>query len=173
LDPIESESKLNMTEEPLSGPAIGLIITSTPAGRFVYCLDRKLADLTDDNSRCVAYLDTLPFQEGTPLTQNDEHTPTEVATIDSSLCTPDCEVFMAAGDAGTLENRPDWYLDYISEDELSANAPLDETTEDKNAPCDRNRKRNNRRRRLREALTIWNLNEALDQVANRVHITPE
>jgi hypothetical protein len=66
-DPIESESEINTTEEPLSGPAAGLVITSTPAGRFVYWPDRKPADLTDDNSCCVAYLDTLPFQEGTPL----------------------------------------------------------------------------------------------------------
>jgi hypothetical protein len=43
----------------------------------------------------------------------------------------------------------------------------------KNARRDRNRKRNERHRRLQEALPIRNLNEALDQVANRVHTTPE
>jgi hypothetical protein len=102
LDPIESKSELNTIEEPLSGPTAGLVITSTPAGRFVYWPDRKPTDLTHDNSRCVTYLETLPFQEGTPLAPNeDEHTPTEVATTDSSLCTPDREVSMAAGDVGT------------------------------------------------------------------------
>jgi hypothetical protein len=35
-DPIEPEPEINMTEELLSGPAIGLVITCTPAGRFVY-----------------------------------------------------------------------------------------------------------------------------------------
>jgi hypothetical protein len=45
-----------------------LVITSTPAERFVYWPDRKPADLIDGNSRYVAYLDSLPFQEGTPLT---------------------------------------------------------------------------------------------------------
>jgi hypothetical protein len=101
-----------------------LVITSTPTGRFVYWPDRKPADLTDDNSRCVAYLKTLPFQEGTPLAPNeDEHTPAEVATTDSSFRTPDREAFMAAGDAGTSENRSDWYPDDISYDEESANAP--------------------------------------------------
>jgi hypothetical protein len=35
-DSIESESELNTTEEPLSGPAAGLVITSTLASRFVY-----------------------------------------------------------------------------------------------------------------------------------------
>jgi hypothetical protein len=35
-DPEDSESEDNSTEHPLSGPASGLVITSTPAGRFVY-----------------------------------------------------------------------------------------------------------------------------------------
>jgi hypothetical protein len=74
------------------------------------------------------------------LAPNDEQTPTEVVTTDSSLCTPDREVFMAASDVGTLENQLDRYLDDISEDELFANAPPDETTDDKNARRDRNRK---------------------------------
>jgi hypothetical protein len=57
----ESESENHTTEQPLSGPTSGLVITSTPAGRFVYWPDRKLAELTDGNSRCVAYLDSFPF----------------------------------------------------------------------------------------------------------------
>jgi hypothetical protein len=172
--PIRIRVELNTTEELLSGPIAGLVITSTPADRFVYWPDRKPADLTDDNSRCITYLKTLPFQEGTSLAPNeDENTPNEVATTDSSLCTPDRKVFTATGDAGTSEDRPDRYLDDISEDELSANAPPNKTTEDKNARRDRNRKRNDRRRRLREALPIRNLNETPDQVANRVHTTPE
>jgi hypothetical protein len=57
----EPESENTTTEQPLSGPATGLVITSTPAGRFVYWPDCKPADLTDGNSRCVAYLDSLPF----------------------------------------------------------------------------------------------------------------
>jgi hypothetical protein len=32
-----------------------------PVGRFVYWTDRKPADLMDGNSRCIAYLDSLPF----------------------------------------------------------------------------------------------------------------
>jgi hypothetical protein len=81
---------------------------------------------------------------------------------------------MAANETpGPSGTRPDWYLDDISEDELSTNALADETTDDKNARRDRNRKRNKRRRRLRETLPIRNLTEALDQVANRMHTTPE
>jgi hypothetical protein len=74
------------------------------------------------------------------------------------------------GPSGT---RPDRYLDDFSKDELSANAPTDETTDNKNAQRDHNRKQNERRRRLRKTLPIRNLTEALDQVANRVHTTPE
>jgi hypothetical protein len=102
--------------------------------RFIYWPDRKPADLTDGNSRCVAYLDSLPFQEGTPLAPTEEHTPTEVANTDSGLDTPDRQVFMAAGETlGPSGTRPDRYFDDISADELSANAPADETNDDKNA----------------------------------------
>jgi hypothetical protein len=41
LDPEDPESEDNSTEQPLSGPASVLVITSTPAGRFVYWPDRK------------------------------------------------------------------------------------------------------------------------------------
>jgi hypothetical protein len=62
-DPDGPEFENHTTEQPLSGPASGLVITSTPtpAGRFVYWPDRKPADLTDGNSRYVAYLDSLPL----------------------------------------------------------------------------------------------------------------
>jgi hypothetical protein len=173
-DPDEPESENPTTEQPLSGPASGLVITSTPAGRFVYWPDRKSADLTEGNSRCVAYLDSLPFQEGTPLAPAEEHTPTKVATSDSGLGTPDRQVFMAAGETpGPSGSRPDRYFEDISADELSANAPADETNDDKNARREHNRKQNKRRRRLHETLPIRNLAEALDQVESRVHTIPE
>jgi hypothetical protein len=172
-DPVEPKFEVITIEQLLSGPATGLVITSTPIGRFIYWLDRKRADLTDNNSRCVAYLDSLPFQEGTPLAPTEEHTSTEVATTDSGLGTPDRQVFMAAGETpGPSGTRPDRYLDDISEDELSANASADETNDDKNARREHNRKRNEQRKHLRETLPIWNLSETLDQVANRVHTTP-
>jgi hypothetical protein len=63
-DSIKSESDINTNEEPLSGPATGLVITSTPADRFVYWPERERADPTDDNSCCINYHDTLPFQKG-------------------------------------------------------------------------------------------------------------
>jgi hypothetical protein len=172
-DPYELESEISTIEQPLSGPATGLVITSTPARRFVYWPDRKPADLTDGNSRYVAYLDSLPFQEGTPLSPAEEHTPTEVATTDSSLGSPDRQVFMTTNEtpkpSGT---QPDRFLEDISADELSANAPAGETNDDKNAQRERNRKRKERRRRLRESLPIQNT-VALNQVESRVHTTLE
>jgi hypothetical protein len=120
------------------------------------------------------YLDSLPFQEGTPLAPAEEHTETEVVTTDSSLSTPDRQVFMAANETpGPSGTHPDRYFEDISADELSANAPADETNDDKNARRERNTKRNKWRRRLRETLPIRNLTEALDQVESRMHTTPE
>jgi hypothetical protein len=127
-DPEDPKSEDNTTEHPLSGPASGLVITSTPAGRFVYWPDRKPADLISGDSRYVAYIDSLPFQEGTPLARADSNTPTEVAVSESSLGTPDRQVFMAAGDTpGPSGTAQDKYLEDISTDELSADAPANET----------------------------------------------
>jgi hypothetical protein len=59
-DPDEPESKISTTEQPLSGLATGLVITSTVAERFGHWPDRKPADLIDRNSRHIAYLNSLP-----------------------------------------------------------------------------------------------------------------
>jgi hypothetical protein len=97
-----------------------------------------------------------------------------VASSDSSLGIPDRQVFMAAGETpGPPGTRPDHYFEDISADELSTNAPADETNDDKNARRERNMKHNEWCRRLRESLPVRNLIEALDQVANWVHTTPE
>jgi hypothetical protein len=170
----EPKAENTTTEQPLSGPAVGLVITSTPTERFVYWPDCKPADLTNGNSRCVTYLDSLPFQEGTPLAPAEEHTSTEVVTTNSGLGTPDRQVFMATGETpGPSGTCPDRYFEDILADELSTNAPADKTNDNKNARRERNRKRNERRRRLRESLPTRNLTEALDQVESRVHTTPE
>jgi hypothetical protein len=75
-DPEDPESEDNTTEQPLSGPASGLVITSIPAGRIVCWPNRKPADLITRESRDVTNLDSLPFQEGTPLTRAEEYTST-------------------------------------------------------------------------------------------------
>jgi hypothetical protein len=56
-----------------------------------------------------------------------------MATTNSGVSTLGHKVFMAAGKTpGHPGTRPDRCLDDISEDELSANVPADETTDDKN-----------------------------------------
>jgi hypothetical protein len=56
---------------------------------------------------------------------------------------------------------------------MSAEAPADATDANRDARRERNRKRSERHRRLRDSLPIRNLAEALDQVESRVHTTPE
>jgi hypothetical protein len=81
---------------------------------------------------------------------------------------------MAVGDtsgpSGTADDR---YLEDISADELSTDAPADETDANRDARRERNRKQNERRWRFQDSLPIRNLAEALDQVESRVHTTPE
>jgi hypothetical protein len=173
-DTEDPESEDNSTEHPLSGSASGLVITSIPAGRFVYWPDRKPADLISGDSCYVVYIDSIPFQEGTPLARADSNTPTEVAVSESSLGTPDSQLFMAAGDTpGPSGTAQDKYLEDISFDKLSADAPADETPTNRDARRERNRKRSERRWRLRDILPIRNLTEALEEVESRVHTTPE
>jgi hypothetical protein len=173
-NPEDPEPEDNTTEHPLSSPASGLVIMSTPTGRFVYWPDCKPADLISGDSRYVAYLDSLPFLEGTPLARANSYTPTEVARSASSLGNSDRQVFMATGDTpGPSGTATDKYLEDISTDELSADAPADETAANRDARRERNRKCNERRRRLRDNLPIRNLAEALEAVESRVHTTPE
>jgi hypothetical protein len=74
---------------------------------------------------------------------------------------------------GPSSTVPGQYHEDISADELSANAPADETAANRDARREHNRKQSERRRRLRDSLPIRNLAEALDQVECRVHTTPE
>jgi hypothetical protein len=94
LDSIEPEPDYNSGSyagKLLSSPTAGLVIKSTPTGRFVYWPDQKPVDLdSHDNSSCIACLRTLPLQDGAPLCAiAEEHTPTEVATMDSDRYSPD------------------------------------------------------------------------------------
>jgi hypothetical protein len=81
---------------------------------------------------------------------------------------------MATGDTpGPSGTAQDKYLEDIFADELSADAPPDETPANRDARRECNRKRNERRRCLRDNLPIRDLAEALEAVESRVHTTPE
>jgi hypothetical protein len=65
-----------------------------------------------------------------------------VATSDSSLGSPDLQVFMTTKETSRPSGIvPGRYLEDISGDELSANAPADETDANRDARRERNRKR--------------------------------
>jgi hypothetical protein len=81
---------------------------------------------------------------------------------------------MADGETpGPSGTRLDRYFEDISVDKFSANTLVNETSDDKKARRECNRKRNEWSRRLRESLPIRNLTKTLDQVENWVHTTPE
>jgi hypothetical protein len=63
----------------------GLVITSTPEGRFVYCPSMKPPQLSE--SQVVACL--LPFQEGKPLsTIQEEGSTTQLCQSSSGSTSP-------------------------------------------------------------------------------------
>jgi hypothetical protein len=145
-----------------------------PETGFVTLPEVVTGELADKFGEISLFNQHAPVPEGTPLARADSYTPTEVASSDSSLGNPDRQVFMAAGDTpGPSATAPDKYLEDISADELSAEAPTDETDANRDARRERNRKRKERRRRLRDNLPIRNLTEALEAVESRVHTTPE
>jgi hypothetical protein len=81
---------------------------------------------------------------------------------------------MDAGDTpGPSGTAQDKYLEDISSDELSADAPANENPADRDARREHNRKRSERRQRLCDNFPVRNLVEALEAVESRVHTTPE
>jgi hypothetical protein len=124
--------------------ANGLMITSTPEGRFVHWKGMKLSDLLEAEDRLVAYLEPLPFQEGRSLaTVAKESTELVDASSDELISR---QVLMAeeGEDDGDL---PIIEYDAVSEDEATANAG-DENDADCEARRTRNRARAARQRRV-------------------------
>jgi hypothetical protein len=126
----------------------GLMITSTPEGRFMHWKGMKLSDLLEDEDRLVAHLKPLPFQEGRPLaTVAEESTELVEASSDELISR---QVLMAEeGEDDGIS--PIDALDRISEDETTANAG-DENDTKREARRARNRARAVRRRRVNERM---------------------
>jgi hypothetical protein len=113
--------------------ANGLMITSTPEGRFVHWKGMKLSNLLEAENRIVAHLEPLPFQEGRPLaTVAEELTELVDASSDEFISR---QVLMAeeGEDDGDL---PIVDFDAVSEDE--ATAAGDENDTDREAWRTRN-----------------------------------
>jgi hypothetical protein len=123
----------------------GLMVTSTPEGRFVHWKGMKLSDLLEDEDRLVAHLEPLPFQKGRPLATMAESTKLVEMSSDELISR---QVLMAeeGEDDGIAPNDA---LDMISEDEATANAG-DKNDTEREARRARNRARTVRRRRVNE-----------------------
>jgi hypothetical protein len=108
-DDLESEN--NSTQQPLSGSASSLVITSTPAGRFVYSPNRKPTDLTGGNSRCFASLAHFPSRREHRLPHLGSTLRQRWQPVTPASCSPNPQVFMTTnktpGPSGTV---PDRYL---------------------------------------------------------------
>jgi hypothetical protein len=126
----------------------GLMITSTPEGRFVHWKGMKLFDLVEDEDRLVAHLEHLAFQEGRPLaTVAEESTELVEASSDELISR---QVLMAeeGEDDGIAPNDA---LNIISEEEAIANVG-DENDANREARRARNRARAFWRRRVNERM---------------------
>ncbi|RLN03691.1 putative polyprotein [Panicum miliaceum] len=99
FDDYDSESD---PEAELGGQ--GLVITSTPEGRFMYWTGMKPSELLEGDEILVAHLDSLPFQDGRPL---GETTPSGTVLVDYSSDDPSTHrhVFMAESDEYSDRHR--------------------------------------------------------------------
>jgi hypothetical protein len=126
----------------------GLMITSTPEGRFMHWKGMKLSDLLENEDRLVAHLEPLPFQEGRPLATVAEESTELVEASSDELISRQVLMTEEGEDDGIAPNDA---FDMISEDEATANTG-DENNADHEAWRARNRARAIRRKRVNERL---------------------
>jgi uncharacterized protein YecT (DUF1311 family) len=126
----------------------GLMITSTPEGRFVHWKGMKLSDLLEGEDRLVSHLKPLPFQEGKPLATTAEESIELVEASSDELISRQVLMAEEGEHDGLLPNET---LGMISEDESTANAG-DENDTECEARRARNRARAARRRRVNECI---------------------
>jgi hypothetical protein len=131
----------------------GLMITSTPEGRFVHWEGMKLSNLLEDEDRLVAHLEPLPFQEGRPLATMAEESTELVKVSSGELISRQVLMAEEGEDDGNL---PIIELDMISENEATANTG-DKNDTDHEARRARNRARVVRRRRVGGSTSACNL----------------
>jgi hypothetical protein len=128
--------------------ANGLMITSTPEGRFMHWKGMKFSDLLEAEDRLVAHLEPLPFQEGRPLATVAEESTELVDASSDELISRQVLMVEEGVDDGDL---PIIDFDAVSEDEASTNAG-DENDANLEARSTRNRAHAARRRRVNERM---------------------
>jgi hypothetical protein len=116
-----------------------LTIMATPQSRVIYWKGSESTGSLD-NARLVACLQDLPYQLGRPLSPIGEEEIGDIALVDYSTThsTPNRQVYVSLqGEESALESQTDQYanenLDQISDDELSVNAPHDESQQDRDS----------------------------------------
>jgi hypothetical protein len=150
--------------------ANGLIITSSPEGRFVHWKGMKLSDLLEAEDRFVEHLEPLPFQEGRPLATVVEESTELVDANSDELISRQVLMVEEGEDDGDV---PIIEFDAVSEDEATANAG-DENNADREARRTRNRARAARRRRVNERMRSMHreLDAEFSAVSERGFRTP-
>jgi hypothetical protein len=106
---LENHTQSDGHTESFLGSHLGLTITSTPQGRFVYWKSFKPSELLDYESRPVAFMQELPFQEDKPLSPIAEEGERSTELLEYSLRannSPDRQICMAS-----LHNAKDDELD--------------------------------------------------------------
>jgi hypothetical protein len=128
--------------------ANGLMIISTPEGRFVHWKGMKLSDLLEAEDRLVAHLEPLPFQEGRPLATVAEESTKLVDASSNELISRHVLMAEEGEDDGDL---PVVEFNAVSKDEATANTG-DESDTDREARRTRNRACAARQRRVNERM---------------------
>jgi hypothetical protein len=139
------------------GCHLGLTITSTQHGRFVYWKGMEPSELLEFDSRLVVFTQELPFQEVKPLSPIIEEEGGGTVLVDYSSSgefSPQHHVYMAS-----LYER-----DY--DDELLADVSADERTTD--APQDKD-KEHRRMRRIKNAKHAKRMRNAEARARNPPH----
>jgi hypothetical protein len=120
------------------------MITSMPQGRFMYWKGKKPAELLGGDARLVAHLDTLPYQEGRPLT-----TVAKIGILLVDYSSNKRSSLYMAEVGGEGNEDPNELFKQISGDKVTADAG-DENDADRAARRLRNQKRATRRRNAAE-----------------------
>jgi hypothetical protein len=135
------------------GCHLGLAITSTPQDRFVYWMGMEPSELLEYDSRVVAFIQELPFQEGKLLSPIIEEGEGRIVLIDYSSSgefSLQHLIYLASLHEHDDDDEPgrkydDKLLADVSADECTVDAPQDEDEEHrrirriKNAKCAKRR----------------------------------
>jgi hypothetical protein len=130
---LEKHSRPDGHNESFLGSLLGLIITSTPQGCFVYWKGFEPSELLDYKSRLVAFTQELPFQEARPHSPIVEEGESSTELLEYSLRanhSPDHQVYTASL-CNAEEDELDPLYDNEQVSDVSADEPIADAPQDK------------------------------------------